>query len=268
MHKVRIKTKRQLDALHSAGDAVLGLRARRARELVNEDEVRPPTPEEIERFSVGGCDNGCGQPDPCRPTPAPCGPTPLPCPPSSINRCYHEVAEKHRCALEVASGGQVGVLGESRIAFSVEPAQSNYFLPIAVRLSARSRDDPGLLMVWRLTAVMVKSHPQESYHEPTPTALTVVGVESAAYDGVGSGKVPGFEVAWGPFSRVALANHLELVGWNPFGPDTGMDPRAEIWGFPIDGLPTGWKCGQHPGLTPMPGGGHEPRPPSSSLPTG
>ena len=62
--------------------------------------------------------------------------------------------------------------------------------------------------MWRLTAVMVKNHPQENYHEPNPSASTVMGVEPAAYDGKSSGDVPGFEVAPGG-NRLGLLPILE-----------------------------------------------------------
>ena len=193
---------------------------------------------------------------------------PLPSRPSSLNDCYHEIAQRYGCPLKVVSGGQVGVGPLERIAFRVEPSQSNYFLPIAVRLSARSRDDPNELLVWRLTAVMVKNHPQENYHDPNPGADTVTGVESVAYDGVTAGEVPAFEVGWGPFSREALADHLELVGLNPYPADVVMNPRAELWGYPIDTLPTGWRCGEHPGrptsVTGQPSG--NPRPSTPAVP--
>src|SRR5690606_6200218 len=83
------------------------------------------------------------------------------CRPTSINDCYHEVASKYGCPLKVTSGGVQRVDGQNRIEFRVEPTQSNYFLPIAVRLSGRASDDPDQVRVWLLTAVMVKNHPQE-----------------------------------------------------------------------------------------------------------
>ena len=266
MRKVKIRSKRQLAARDASKEAVAKHRAARAGDS---PPIRPPTPEEIERFSVGG---GCG--GNCQPTN--CGP-PMACRPSSLNDCYHVVAQKYGCPLKVASGGEVDVAALGRVSFRVEPSQSNYFLPIAVRLSARLRDDPTQLRVWRLTAVMVKNHPQENYHEPNPSATTVVGVESVAYDGRTAGEVPAYEVGWGPFSRSALAEHLELVGIN-LSPADIINPRAEIWGYPIDTLPIGWKCGEHPGRPPTPtsvtdqpgsgngGGGGQPTPRPTPVP--
>ena len=262
MSKVKIRTKRQLEARRAAKDAVASHRAAKSGDG---PPTRPPTPEEIERFAVGGGGRGdCG----CAPTPPSCTPTatcmPLPSRPSSLNDCYHEIAQRYGCPLKVVSGGQIGVEPMGRISFSVEPSQSNYFLPVAVRLSARSREDPNELLVWRLTAVMVKNVPQENYHDPNPGAETVTGVESVAYDGRTAGDVPAFEVGWGPFSRKALADHLELVGLNPYPQDAVMNPRAEIWGYPIETLPAGWKCGEHPGRpTPTTGTGQ----PSNGNPT-
>lgn len=263
MTQVKIRTKRQLEARRAARDAVASHRAAKSG---GSPPIRPPTPEEIERFAVGGGGGDCG----CAPTP-PTTCTPTPCRPSSLNDCYHDIAQRYGCPLKVVSGGQVGVGPLERIAFRVEPSQSNYFLPIAVRLSARSRDDPNELLVWRLTAVMVKNHPQENYHDPNPGAGTVTGVESVAYDGVTAGEVPAFEVGWGPFSREALADHLELVGFNPYPADVVMNPRAELWGYPIDTLPAGWRCGEHPGrptppsVTGQPSSGN-PRPSTPPVP--
>lgn len=270
MHKLKIRTKRQLDARHAADQAVLATRARRAQQAYDPRPIRPPTPEEIEQFAVGGCAGGCqptgtatatGTAIPhmaCQPTPS-CEPSVPICRPTSINDCYHALASKHGCPLKVASGGELRVNGQSRIEFRVEPTQSNYFLPVAVRLSGRASDDPDLLRVWLLTAVMVKNHPQENFHEPNPDALTVVGVESVAYDGKTAGDVPGFEIAWGPFSRAAQADNLVLIGWNPYIAGNFLNARAELWGYEIEELPRGWKCGHHPGRTPVP----DPRPPSS-----
>ena len=214
--------------------------------MAHSSAIQPPTPEQIEQFAVGGCQGSCKPPTPCTPVPA----QPPVCRPPSINDCYHEIATKYGCPMKVTSGGVLSVDGSSRIAFQVEPTQSNFFLPIAVRLSARSRDDPDQSLIWRLTAVMVKNHPQENYHEPNPSPTTLVGVDSVAYDGKTAGEVPGWEVAWGPFSRAANADHLQLVGWNPYPIGTFMNPRAEIWGYEVSTLPTGWQCGHHPGCAP------------------
>lgn len=275
MHKLKIRSKRQLDARHAADQAVLAARARRAQQAIDPRTIRPPTPEEIEQFAVGGCAGGC-QPTAaatgtataagtssmaCHPAPT-CEPQVPICRPTSINDCYHELASKHGCPLKVASGGELRINGQSRIEFQVEPTQSNYFLPVAVRLSGRASDDPDQLRVWLLTAVMVKNHPQENYHEPNPDALTVVGVESVAYDGKTAGDVPGFEIAWGPFSRAAQADNLVLIGWNPYPAGFPLNARAELWGYEIESLPRGWKCGHHPGRTPMP----DPRPSSVPVP--
>lgn len=242
MRKVKIKSRRQLDATKAADAAVLSHRAHRARAAVSgELVVHEPTPEEVEQFSVGGC-NQC-------PPPAP---YPIPCGPMSVNDCYREIAQRYRCRLTVASGGQLNVDGGDIIRFAVEPENSNYFLPLYVRLTARAVGDPSTMLVWRLTAVSIKNMPQENYHEPNPSADTVVGVESAAYDNRTASDIPGVEVAWGPFSREALANHLELVGWQPYPPDIAMHPRVEIWGYPVDELPKGWKCGVHPGCVDPP----------------
>ncbi len=248
--KLKIKNKRQLDARKAADGAVLAHRARKAGTALHR-----PTPDEIEAFAVGGCDTGCHPP-----TAAPI------CRPTSINDCYHEVARKYGCPMKATSGGQLSVDGQGRIEFTVEPTQSTYFLPIHVRLSARARDDPDQLLMWRLTAVTVNHHPQENYHETNPTALTLEGVESVAYDGKTAGDVPGWEVAWGPFSRQAQANDLTLIGFSPYPPGTFMNPRAEIWGYEIKYLPHKWECGRHPGCVPTPGGGGSP--PVGAQPTG
>lgn len=258
MRKVKFKSKRHLDAQHEADRAVLDHRARSTGLVTSTEGIRPPTAEEIERFAVGGCGGHC--------RPAPCSPSPAICRPSSINDCYHHVANRYGCPMKATSGGQINVDGQSRIAFRVEPTQSNFFLPVFVRLSARSRDDPDQLLVWRLTAVMVKSHPQENYHEVNPSGSTLVGVESVAYDGKTAGDVPGWEVAWGPFSRAANADPLQLVGWNPYPAGTFMNPRAEIWGYEISCLPTGWECGKHPGRVPLDADGNPIMPSPSSSP--
>lgn len=252
MRKVKFKSKRQLDARHEADRAVLDFRARRAQELMSGDgEVQLPTPEQIEQFSVGGCDKGCMPPTHCAPPPPPtaCRP-PSMCRPRPMNDCYHEIASKYGCPMKATSGGQINVDGQSRISFIVQPTQSNFFLPISARLSARSRDDPDQMLVWQLTAVMIKNHPQENYHEPNPGPTTLVGVESVAYDGNTTGEVPGREVAWGPFSRANDTERLELVGWNPYPVGAFMNPRVEIWGYEISQLPAGWECGKHPGCGP------------------
>ncbi|MCX4239176.1 hypothetical protein [Paraliomyxa miuraensis] len=252
MQRLKIRTKRQLDAQHAADRAVLASRAQRAERAKaaasEPPTIRPPSPEEIERFAVGGCGTGC-QPSPNTAT---CQPQVPICRPTSINDCYHEVASKHGCPLKVTSGGVQRVDGQNRIEFRVEPTQSNYFLPIAVRLSGRGSTDPDQIRVWLLTAVMVKNHPQENYHQPNPDASTVVGVESVAYDGKTAGDVPAFEVAWGPFSRAAQADNLVLVGWNPYAAGMFLNARAELWGYEIEALPQGWKCGHHPGRLPQP----------------
>lgn len=262
MRKIKIRSKRQLDAHNAADAAVLANRANRARAAVGRSGVRVPSPEEIERFAVGGCNGACSPP----------------VAPASCNDCYHEVAQRYRCPITVVSGGLPAVVGQEQFSFGVEPSLSNYFLPLRVRLSARTREDLTQTMLWRLTAVLVKKFPQESYHEPNPDADTVVGVESVAYDGVTSGKMPGFEVAWGPFARSALADNLELFGWSPHDVGTTISPRAEIWGYCIDTLPDGWKCGQHPGMKEPPrnpppppppnNNGNPMTPPSSSVPVG
>ncbi|MEX1365182.1 MAG: hypothetical protein AB1Z98_18790 [Nannocystaceae bacterium] len=246
MRKVKIRSKQQLQAHRSARAPGTVTAPRRSPIVITggETTIDLPTPEEIERFAVGGCGGNC--------PPMACSPQPMPCRPSSLNDCYHEVAQKYGCPLKVASGGVIGVDGQARIAFRVEPVQSNYFLPIAVRLTGRSRDDPDQLLIWRLTAVMVKNQPQENYHEPNPSVDTVVGVESVAYDGRTAGEVPAYEVGWGPFSRSAMADHLELVGWNGYPAGVFMTARAEIWGYPINTLPEGWSCGTHPGPTASP----------------
>lgn len=153
MRKVKIRSKRQLDAHNVADAAVLDARARRAREVINGPTIRPPTPAEIEHFSVGGCSSGCSTTStpPCGPTPS-CVPEVPICRPGSINDCYHELATKHGCPLKVTSGGELRVDGQERIEFQVEPTQSNYFLPVAVRLSGRAADDPDQNRVWQLTA--------------------------------------------------------------------------------------------------------------------
>ncbi len=243
MAKKKFKSKRQLDAHRAADSAVLAHRARKARSA--ESVIEPATPEQIEQFAVGGCDDRRARPYP----------ESVPCRATSVNDCYHEVAQKYGCPMKVTSGGQLGVDGTDRISFTVEPQQSTYFLPIFVRLSARSRDDPDQLLVWRLTAVAVNGHPQENYNEPTPTPATLVGVESVAYDGKTAGDQPGWEVAWGPFSRSSMASELALIGFNPYPVGTFMTPRAEIWGYEIRALPAGWECGHHPGCVPKPNGG-------------
>src|SRR5690606_27055990 len=199
--------------------AVLAARARRGQARTSGSPsgvvapgptIRAPSPEEIERFAVGGCGGTCSADTStmaCQPM-VHCQPQVPICRPTSINDCYHHLATKHGCPLKVTSGGQIRVDGQQRIEFQVEPTQSNYFLPVAVRLSGRGTDDPDQTRVWLLTAVMVKSHPQENYHEPNPSATTVVGVESVAYDGKTAGDVPAFEVAWGPFARSANADNL------------------------------------------------------------
>ncbi|MCH9680255.1 MAG: hypothetical protein K0V04_02385 [Deltaproteobacteria bacterium] len=265
MAKKKIKTKRQLDAHRAADSAVLAHRARKAQSA--ESVIERPTPEQIEQFAVGGCGGQCNS----RPFP-----DNVPCRPTSVNDCYHEVAQKYGCPMKVTSGGQLGVDGTERIAFTVEPQQSTYFLPIFVRLTGRARDDPDQLLVWRLTAVSVNGHPQENYNQPTPTLATLVGVESVAYDGKTAGDQPGWEVAWGPFSRSSMASELTLIGFNPYPAGTFMIARAELWGYEIRALPAGWECGHHPGCRPKPngnggnghGGNGEPPPPVGSQPTG
>jgi hypothetical protein len=262
MRRLKIRSKRQLDARHAADEAVLAARARRAQARATPaaavvtpgPAIRAPSPEEIEQFAVGGCGSNCSTDTStmaCQPI-AHCAPQVPVCRPTSINDCYHLVASKYGCPLKVTSGGHLRVNGQERIEFRVEPTQSNYFLPIAVRLSGRSSTDPDQVRVWLLTAVMVKNHPQENYHQPNPDGSTVVGVESVAYDGKTAGEVPGFEVAWGPFSRAAQADNLVLVGWNPYPVGTILNARAELWGYEIEALPQGWKCGHHPGRLPQP----------------
>ncbi|MCH9681296.1 MAG: hypothetical protein K0V04_07680 [Deltaproteobacteria bacterium] len=255
MATIKIKNKRQLDATRAADNAVLVHRARKAREA--ESVLDRPTPEQIERFSVGGCGTGCERT---------CANPLAVHRPASINDCYHEVADKYGCPLKATAGGRLSVDGLGRIEFIVQPTQSNYFLPVFARLSARARDDPDQLLVWRLTAVMVNHHPQENYHVPNPTAATLQGVESTAYDGKTAGDVPGWEVAWGPFSREAQAHHLTLVGFNPYPPGTFMNARATLWGYEIPGLPVGWVCGFHPGCRPK-APDNDP-PPVDAQPTG
>ncbi|MCH9682013.1 MAG: hypothetical protein K0V04_11305, partial [Deltaproteobacteria bacterium] len=239
----KLKSKRQLDAHRAADSAVLAHRARKAQSAAS--IVERPTPEQIEQFAVGGCDGGCTRPFPAS----------VPCRPTSVNDCYHQVAQTHSCPMKVTSGGQLSVDGSERIAFTIEPQQSTFFLPIFVRLSARARDDPDQLLVWRLTAVLVNGHPQENYNQPTPTAATLVGIESVAYDGKTAGDQPGWEVAWGPFSRSSMASELTLIGFNPYPPGTFMNPRAELFGYGVRVLPDGWECGHHPGCRPNPNGG-------------
>lgn len=264
MRKVKIRSKQQLNAHRSARAAGAGPGPSSIIVTGGDKTVELPSPEEIERFAVGGCGGNCA--------PTSCMPPPTPCRPTSLNDCYHEIAEKYSCPLKVASGGVASVDGQGRIAFRVEPVQSNYFLPIAVRLTGRSVADPDRLMVWRLTAVMVQNQPQENYHDPNPTAATMMGVESVAYDGRSAGEVPAFEVGWGPFSRSAMSDHLELVGFNPYDAAEAMTARAEIWGYPINALPEGWTCGKHPGPNTSPRqpvvGTPSTGPVSSSLPTG
>ena len=62
MHKVKIKSKRQLDARHEADRAVLLHRAQRAQQAIDGggSVIQPPTPEQVEQFAVGGCGSGCG----------------------------------------------------------------------------------------------------------------------------------------------------------------------------------------------------------------
>ncbi|MCH9682963.1 MAG: hypothetical protein K0V04_16120 [Deltaproteobacteria bacterium] len=166
-----------------------------------------------------------------------------------FNDCYHQLAEEFGCPLKVVSGGVRGEAALTSFRFPVVPVQANYFLPIALRLVARSNANALAAVPALLTAVTIKNIPQETFHDPSPTAATVQGVEFAAYfnkSGAGGEHgVPGWEVAWGPFSRDSDAEQLILTGFNFDGAVAG-DFRAEIWGYELDSLPMGWRCGQHP----------------------
>lgn len=229
----RVKNKRQLDAKNEADRAVLESRARRAGHL-----VREATPGEVDRFAVGGRGEDCGCKDPqmaqvCRP--------------DSINDCYHEVAGKYGCPLKVTSGGVLNTAGQAIVSIPVEPVQSNFFLPIAMRLVVRDFTNPDTRRFFRLTAVTIKNIPQENYHFPVPTAATVGGVDSSAYfDKISGETTLAVQVAWGPFARQALAENLLLTGFSQYAINVVINAYCEIWGYEIPNLPQGWTCGHHP----------------------
>jgi hypothetical protein len=245
-----VKSLRQLDAIRVADRAVLNARAVRAGSLVTE-----PTDEQLAAFAVGG-DNGkpCRCSDPTYPTyptyPANnCNqPMGLPnCRPMDINSCYHRVAEELGCPMKVASGGDLGVVGGTIVTIRVQPTQSDYFLPVAVRLVVRDSTAPDILRFFLLTAVTVKNHPQENFHEVAPDATTVQGVDSSSYNTKTQGdQTLGVAVAWGPFSRTALADNLVLTGFSRYLPGVIIDARAEVHGYELERLPERWKCGVHP----------------------
>lgn len=240
-----IKSVRQLDAHREADRAVLRARASRAGALLHE-----PTDEELAEFAVGGepgkpcrCNepnNGCDQRlvmSACRPV--------------DVNSCYHRIAEEHGCPMKIASGGDYAVAGGGIVTIRVQPVQSDYFLPVAVRLVVRDNAAPDTLRFFMLTAVAVKNHPQENFHETTPTMATEQGVDSSSYNTKTQGdRTLGVEVAWGPFARTALADNLVLTGISRYGGGVTIDCRAEIHGYELDQLPKGWKCGVHPSMQP------------------
>lgn len=207
-----------------------------------------PSTKASEGFAVGGCDQGCSPRPGSSPEsrPAPCTGVAFA---RTHNECYHELARKHGCPMQVASGGLRGVAAGSPFTFQVQPTQSNFFLPVAVRLVAVNGTNFFTRIPTLLTAVTVKNIPQETYHEPSPTTATVQGVDFTSYDGKsGAGAeygVPGWEIAWSPFSRISLADQLSLTGINLDVAELA-DVRAEVWGYEIDSLPSGWQCGRHP----------------------
>ena len=235
MH-MKVKTKRQLDAQHEADRAVLDMRARKA------GDVRAATPDEIDRFAVGGCGGGCG---------GGCSDSvpmlPQICRPDTINDCYHKVASDYGCPLKVTSGGVYAQPGGGVVRFQVEPIQSNFFLPVAARYVVYDATNPDTLRFLLVTAVSIKNIPQENYHVPNPTALTVAGMDTRSFSSKISGEQTlAVQVAWGPFARVALAEHLEVTGWSQYAVGVSINVRLEIWGYELPNLPGGWNCGYHP----------------------
>lgn len=190
-------------------------------------------------FAVGGCSKSCGT-----------QPAQAYVDNRGINDCYHEYAKLNNCAMTAVGGGIREHAGGSRFSFPVEPTQSNYFFPVAMSLEALDSADRTLDVAALLTAVTVKNIPQETYHDPNPTAASVDGVSFASYSGkTGAGSkpgIPGWEIAWGPFSRRSFAEFLELTGWD-YGASLS-DLRVQIYGYASDTLPDSWKCGQHPGM--------------------
>lgn len=190
-----------------------------------------------QHFAVGGCSDSCNTSETQVLN-------------RDINECYHEYARLNDCAMTIVSGGVREHTGGTRFEFSVEPDQSNYFFPVAMSLEAVDSGDRTLDVSALLTAVTIKNVPQETFHQPNPTTTTVVGVSFSSYSGkTGAGSkpgIPGWEIAWGPFSREAFAETLSLIGFD-FGPTTS-DLRVQIYGYASDSLPTKWKCGRHPGM--------------------
>lgn len=201
--------------------------------------VRDANPED---FGIGGCDAQV------------CGPVGAP------GKCYELVAKENDCQLKTIAGGQRAVAGQALIDFTVDLDMSNYFMPLFVRLFGMENLLPDNPAIWKMTAARIGKIPQECFDESNPVPAThLQGIFSSSWDHFqADGKQivrSGVRVKWGCFSRQTLSKPLQIFGFAPGTAVPTIDVYAEVTGYCIDSLPSGWKCGKYPGDPPGSGGG-------------
>lgn len=123
---------------------------------------------------------------------------------------------------------------------TVAPVRTNYFQPLATRMSAIDSATPDVNRRIEIHGVFINLFPQEAFSSPAAVANTscVLIDDYVLPDGYG---VP---VAWGIFSQAALINVLTLQCVNIEPAGTTVDHYVSVYGNALDVLPPGWAVGQ------------------------
>lgn len=123
---------------------------------------------------------------------------------------------------------------------TVAPVRTNYFQPLAVRMSCIDSASPDVNRRVEIHGVFINLFPQEAFSSTAAAANTscVLVDDYVLPDGYG---VP---VAWGIFSQTALINVLTIQGVNIEPAGTTVDFYVGAYGNALDTLPPGWKVGE------------------------
>lgn len=122
---------------------------------------------------------------------------------------------------------------------TVAPVRTNYFQPLAVRMSCIDSASPDVNRRCEIQQVQINQFPQEAFSgTPATTNTSCVLVDDYVLpDGYG---VP---VAWGIFSQAALINVLQIGGVNIEPAGTTIDFYVSVYGNALEVLPPGWQMG-------------------------
>lgn len=132
-------------------------------------------------------------------------------------------------------GKIVEVNGQAAFIAVIEPEQTPFFDPRAVRATVTDASNPDLNHRVFITGVSINKYPQELFHDAAPTAATLDGIWSDDWTDPDGYAV---KVPWGFMSNEANNLVLEIYGFvRGYSAGTSLEVQFTVYGNGLRKLP-------------------------------